>query len=315
MRILVTGATGFVGRHLLRELRQAYPGATLVGLARRRPVSPLPSEARFLAADLVDPEQARAAVREAAPDQVYHLAGEASGAGQDHEAIRRTNVGGTEALLDALEAGSGPVAVLLASTGYVYGPCREEAPATEDDPLDPRGAYAESKAAMEAMAVGRPEGRVRVVVARAFNHTGPGQTDRFAVPAFARQIAELAGSAREETDERALEVGNLDARRDFTDVRDVVRAYRLVLAAGGRGECFNVCSGRAVAMSEILDLLQRLAGTDFRARRDPSRERPLDVPVNVGSPRKLEERTGWRREFDLDATLSDVLAEWRMHRT
>jgi GDP-4-dehydro-6-deoxy-D-mannose reductase len=306
MRVLVTGATGFAGRHLLRELQAATPGIRLFGLGRCLPPVPAPADVTFLAADIGSPGAVAAAVREAAPDQVYHLAGYASGAGGDPEGIFAANVRGTENLLNALEARSEPAALLLASTGYVYGPCSEVRPAVEEDSVAPRGAYAESKAAMEERLRARPAGCVRVVVARAFNHTGPGQSDAYAVPAFARQLAEIAAGRREPV----LRVGNLESRRDFADVRDVVRAYRLIMAAGRHGECFNVCTGRAVSLREILETLQAIAGTAFSTHIDGNRQRASDVPVNVGSPRKLEARAGWRREYNLAATLADVLADW-----
>jgi GDP-4-dehydro-6-deoxy-D-mannose reductase len=307
MRVLVTGAAGFAGRHLLRELRGAVPDARLFGLVRRTPDGTLPPEVTVLQGDLCHATDIAAVVRDAAPDQVYHLAGFASGAGGDREAIFRANVQATENLMDALEARGQPVALLVASTGYVYGPCNEAQPATEEDPLAPRGAYAESKAAMEERLRARPPGCVRVVVARAFNHTGPGQSAAYAVPAFARQLAGIAAGRRPP----ALEVGNLESRRDFTDVRDVVRAYRLILSQGQHGECFNVCSGWAVPLRVVLEMLQSIAGTTVPVHPDPARQRASEIPVNVGSPRKLEERLGWRREYCLEATLADVLADWR----
>jgi GDP-4-dehydro-6-deoxy-D-mannose reductase len=307
MRVLVTGVAGFAGRHLLRELRSAAPNALLFGFVRRAPDENLPPEVKVLLGDLCHASDVAWAVRDAAPDHVYHLAGYASGAGGERDAIFRANVEGTENLLEALEARGQPAALLVASTGYVYGPCDEARPAGEEDPPDPRGAYAESKAAMEERLRDRPPGCVRVVVARAFNHTGPGQSDAYAVPAFARQLAEIAAGRRLPV----LEVGNLESRRDFTDVRDVVRAYRLVLSSGLHGECFNVCSGRAVSLHEVLERLQAVAGTAVPVQADPARQRAADVPVNLGSPRKLEERLGWRREYCLEATLADVFADWR----
>jgi GDP-4-dehydro-6-deoxy-D-mannose reductase len=306
MRVLVTGAAGFAGWHLLRELRAAAPEAQLFGFVRRTLQGGLPPDVTVLQGDLCHASDIAAAVRDAAPDHVYHLAGYASGAGGDRDAIFQANVQGTENLFDALEARGQPAALLVASTGYVYGPCDEARPATEEDPLDPRGAYAESKAAMEERLRDRPAGGVRVVVARAFNHTGPGQSDAYAVPAFARQLAEIAAGRRPPV----LEVGNLESRRDFTDVRDVVRAYRLILAHGQHGERFNICSGHARSLRELLERLQAVAGTSVPIRADPARQRASDVPVNVGSPRKLEERLGWRRAYCPETTLADVLADW-----
>jgi GDP-4-dehydro-6-deoxy-D-mannose reductase len=304
----MTGATGFVGRHLLQALRAADPGADLFGLVRHEPAGGLPAGAVSLLADLEDPRSLREALLRAAPERIFHLAGHAFAGGGEREAIFRANVSSTRCLLGALREWGQPVAVLLASSGSVYGRCDSGRPAREEDPLAPIGDYAESKAAMEALLEEAPAtSSLRVVVTRAFNHIGPGQGDSYVVPAFARQIAEIEAGRRP----AQIEVGYLESRRDFTDVRDVVRAYRLALEAGEHKERFNVCSGEALSAGEILAQLLSLSPAAADVRPDPARQRASDLPVSVGSPRKLEERTGWRREWDLTTTLRDVLTEWR----
>jgi GDP-4-dehydro-6-deoxy-D-mannose reductase len=308
MRILVTGAAGFVGRHLLAEVRAANPEAQLFGIVRRPPEAPLPGGATPVPGELERPETLRDALRIATPDFVYHLAAHASAGGGDRAAIFRANVSGTGALLTALSEWGRPAALLLASTGYVYGRCDPARPAREEDPLAPIGDYAESKAAMEALLDSAPlPSTLRVVVARAFNHTGPGQTEQYVVPAFARQIARIEAGLQPPV----IAVGELESRRDFTDARDVARAYRLALDRGEHRERFNVCSGAAVSAREVLDRLLALSSATPEVRPDPNRRRASDLPVSVGSPRKLEDRTGWRRARALNETLQDVLAEWR----
>jgi GDP-4-dehydro-6-deoxy-D-mannose reductase len=309
MRVLVTGAAGFAGRHLLRELRAALPEARLFGLVRRTPATPLPATATPLEGDIEDPASLAEVVSAVAPERVFHLAAFASAGGGERAAIFRANVDGTRHLLDALAAWGGETALLLASSGYVYGRCDPDRPAREEDPPAPIGDYAASKAAMETLLEeSPPPAWVRVVVTRAFNHTGPGQTDRYVASAFARQIAEIeAGRCPP-----VIAVGDLESRRDFTDVRDVVRAYRLALDVGRPGERFNICSGEATAAGEILSQLLRLSSAIPEVRPDPARRRASDLPVSVGSPRKLEERAGWRRQYDLTTTLHDLLQEWRM---
>jgi GDP-4-dehydro-6-deoxy-D-mannose reductase len=313
MRVLVTGATGFVGRHLLRELSSSGPERPtgdpllLFALARRPTDLPLPPGVVFLQADLCRADETAAAVRESDPDAVYHLAGEASAGGGMRERIFAANVDASRNLCEALLGRGQPVALVAASTGYVYGACDEASPATEESPVAPRGDYAESKARMEEVLREFARGDLRVVIARPFNHTGPGQGDQYAVPAFARQIAEIESGEREPV----MQVGNLDSRRDFCDVRDVVRAYRLLMESGVGGESYNVCSGRAYSLQEIVQRLQTLARSPFETRLDPARQRPSDIPVNIGCPHKLEQLSGWRREYPLMATLGEVLDDWR----
>jgi GDP-4-dehydro-6-deoxy-D-mannose reductase len=195
---------------------------------------------------------------------------------------------------------------LIVSSAEVYGAVTEsELPITEGAPLKPTSPYAASKIAAEYLGVqahlayGLPVMRVRP-----FNHVGPGQSTHFAVPALASRIVAAKKSGAD-----WIPVGYLGARRDLTDVRDVVRAYRILMSNGSAGEVYNVCSGRAVSIDEVAHRLLELAGADLELRPDPSLVRPVDVPVLLGDPGKLEQQTGWRPEIDLDRTLSDVLAE------
>jgi GDP-4-dehydro-6-deoxy-D-mannose reductase len=309
MNVLVTGAGGFAGGHLLDHLRAEGDGGELFGLGRQPPEPPAPREGvRWLTVDLLDAEATLQAVQTARPSVLYHLAGFSSGAGGDRTHVYELNVQVTLNLLHAVGRLEQPIRVMLASTGHVYGFSPLGEPATEETPVRPKGVYAQSKAEMERRALAEPWGEgVEVVIARPFNHTGPRQQPGFAIPAFARQLAEIeAGLAPP-----VLSVGNLESWRDVCDVRDVVRGYRLLTAAAAHGETFNVSSGCAVQMSDVLDRLVALCRVPVTVEPDPERMRPVDIPVNYGSSRKLESRTGWRAEIALGQTLHDTFDWWR----
>ena len=278
--ILVTGADGFVGRHLLPQLGERAVASN---------------------ADVRDAVAVEAELRAVEPEAVVHLAA-LSSVGEswaDPVETWRVNVLGT---LNVLQAASPGTRVLVASTGEVYGNARE-LPASEDSPLGPVSPYGASKAAAElACAPARARGELEIVVTRAFNTEGPGRDERFAVGSWARQIAEL-----EQADGGTLLVGDLSAERDIVDVRDASRAYELLLDSEVAADTYNVASGRAVGMQHVLDLLLGLARCEIRVEGDPERMRPVDIPVLCGNPAKLETATGWKAEIPLEQTLSDTL--------
>jgi len=294
VRSLVTGANGFVGTWLTAHLRQR--GDDVVGIDHE--------------VDITDGAALRAAVVAAAPEAIYHLAALAH-VGEswiNPDAVLQVNAVGTLHLLDAARACPSPPRVLLTSSSEVYGWVGEEQlPVTEETALAPVTPYAASKVAAEYLGVqahlahGLP-----VIRVRPFNHVGPGQSSTFVVPALAARIVE---AARARTP--SIPVGNLEARRDLTDVRDIVRAYRLLIESGTPGEVYNVCSGRDVAISEVADRLLHLAGAELKLTPDPELMRPVDVPVVRGDPAKLRAATGWEPQLDLDTTLSDVLQQWQ----
>lgn len=281
MRVVVTGPAGFVGGHLRAELGEAF----------------VPYEA-----DVLDVDALRKAVRVA--DAVVHLAAQSSVGASWQDAMEswRVNVDGTVAVLEAVRAERPTARLLFASTCEVYGNA-SRIPTTEDERIAPISPYAASKAAAELACL---FSGLDVVVARATNHEGPGRDDRFAVGSWTRQIARLEAEGG-----GTLLVGDLAAERDILDVRDVSRAYRLLLDPSVPAGTYNVASGQTVRMAEIVDLLVGLARVPVRVERDESRVRPADIPRLAGDASKLRAATGWEPEIPLEQTLADTLAAAR----
>jgi GDP-4-dehydro-6-deoxy-D-mannose reductase len=304
VRVLVTGASGFVGGHLLDALRTAgHDPVAAGGPHDATPFTPL---------DVLDPGAVRLAVDAAEPDAIVHLAGQAFVPESIGDPLRTlaVNAGGTAHLLEAARAYrervQRPLRVLIVSSAEVYGVHRpERMPLDETAATRPANPYAASKVATEAYALSWNRAyALDVVVARPFNHIGPGQDARFVVASFARQLAEIGAGGP-----MLMRVGNLEARRDFLDVRDVVAAYAALLANGRAGEVYNVCSGRPVAIREVLRQLITIARVPVEIRDDPERMRPSDLPVLIGDAAKLRAETDWEPHYTLAATLRDVYAD------
>lgn len=293
MRALITGGKGFVGAWLADHLRRSGDEVIAIDIET----------------DITDQAALDPVVAAAAPDAVYHLAARTH-VGESWKVpaeVLAVNVLGTAAVLAASRQVPGDPRVLVVSSAEIYGSVRpEQLPLDEGAPVAPVTPYAASKAAAEQVALQAWRGYQQpVVVVRPFNHVGPGQAPTFAVSALARRIVEARRSGA-----RTLAVGTLSTRRDFTDVRDVVQAYRLLVEHGEPGAVYNVCSGHDVAVSEVASRLLELAGTDLELVTDPELVRPVDVPVLRGDPALLEGATGWKPAIPLDDTLRDVLDYW-----
>jgi GDP-4-dehydro-6-deoxy-D-mannose reductase len=314
VRLLVTGAGGFVGGHLVELVRREAPGTSLHGvvLPHGSLAWSASQGARIHEADLDDPAAAAAVVEQVRPDAIVHLAGQSSvhQSWLDPGGTLRTNVLGVVHLLDAARRAALRPAVLVVGSAEEYGPVGEaELPIRETAPLRPASPYAVSKVAQGAMALlYGPAGGMRVVLTRTFHHTGPGRGEAFAESSFARQIAEIEAGLRPPV----IEVGNLEAVRDFSDVRDVVRAYLLLVEKGEPGEAYNVCSGRGRSIRDVLDLLLARSSAQVEVRVDRERLRPADVPAQVGDPARLRAATGWEPRIPFEETLADLLADWRV---
>jgi GDP-4-dehydro-6-deoxy-D-mannose reductase len=312
--ILVTGAAGFAGSHLLDLIK--HDGQPIAGwfLHGHHPLD-VSSGWRtsfegvdWRAVDLTNREDVRAAIAESRPAEVYHLAGAANqGNSWDRtEESLRANALGTLHLLDALRRERVDARVLVIGSAAVYRPIDE--PYGEESPVAPTSPYGVSKLAQEMTAFQSFSlyGQ-RVMVSRSFNHIGPRQSADFVASSFARQIAMIeAGQA-----EPVILVGNLEARRDLADVRDTVRAYRALMQRGEPGRAYNVCSGEAHAIRELLDGLLAHSTVKVDVRVDPSRLRPVDQPLLVGRLDRIRRETGWQPEIGWSRTLADLLDDWR----
>lgn len=302
--ILVTGATGFAGSHLLDRLPRDTP---LTAWARPRGRAPQPRPGvEWQAVDLLDRRAVARAIAALTPTIVYHLAGAphvGSSFGNPAQPLA-INAVATHYLLDALETHAPAARIVVVTSAMIYRPSRD--PLTETSPTVPSSPYGLSKLAQDRLASLAAGGGLDARIARPFNHTGPRQDASFAIPGFAEQIARIeAGLA-----EPLLRVGNLDAERDITDVRDVVDGYVTIAARGEAGAACNVCSGRAWRIGDLLEMMLARAKRPIRVEVDQARLRPIELPRLVGDNTRLR-ALGWSPRIPIDTTLDDVLEYWR----
>jgi GDP-4-dehydro-6-deoxy-D-mannose reductase len=301
---LVTGAAGFAGSHLLDLL--VAQGREVVGWHRPGTVPQPRNGVRWRGVELLDGAVVRQAVAADRPDRVFHCAGVAhvGDAWERSVDALTTNVRGTHLLLDALARSNPDARVLITSSALVYAPSAEAI--RESDPLKPNSPYGVSKLAQEMVGVGATDGP-RVWIARPFNHFGPRQAASFVSAGFAWQVAEIEAGRRAPE----IRVGNLEARRDLTDVRDTVRAYDSILERGTAERPYNVCSNRALQVQGVLDALLSRARVPIKVVVDPARYRPNDTPIVLGDHQRITDELGWAPAIPLDQTLDDLLAYWR----
>jgi len=306
---MITGARGFVGMHLVNDLERETAW-DIIGLARE--YGQLGLRTRVLACDLNDRDLVRRVIARHIPDVIIHLAAQTyvPRSFADPAETILNNIAGELNLLEAvLKSGRRPI-ILVVGSSEVYGSVqRDELPIREDAPFRPANPYAVSKIAQDMLAFqysfshGLP-----IVRFRPFNHIGPGQSERFVVSGFARQIAQAElGQV-----EPVVLVGNLDAARDFLDVRDVVRAYRLAIDSANPGEVYNLASGIARPIADLLSLLIDMATIDITVRHDPARLRPSETPVVRGDATRFRNATGWEPRISIEQSLRDTLDDWRI---
>jgi GDP-4-dehydro-6-deoxy-D-mannose reductase len=311
MKILITGVTGFVGRHLVDHLQTAVPEADIWGLVWDEDPAQIPAAVHQLTGDLTLPSSLARSLEQVRPDVVLHLAGATSVASSWQQPDRsfQVNAIGTLNLLEALRSLDLEPTVVVATSAEIYGAVgAENQPIREDSPLNPISPYATSKAAQDLIAAQYHRGfNLPTVRLRLFPHTGPGRPPQFAASGFARQIARIERGL----DPPVMAVGNLDPVRDFTDVRDIARAYWAAAVRGRPGEAYNVGSGRGVSIREVLDQLIARSEVAIETRVDPLRLRPADIACLVADTTRFVADTGWKPEIPLERTLGDLLDWWR----
>lgn len=303
---LVTGAAGFAGSHLLDELLRTNPSVAAWASPRGRLPGPADSRVHWSAVDLLDPEAVARAIADLRPAAVYHCAGvpHVAESWGNPRRVLEVNVMGTHHVLEALLRAGHRCPVLVTGSALIYHPAA--APLTEDHPIGPSSPYGVSKLAQEMLAARAP-GLLPVYLARPFNHAGPRQSPDFVTSSFAKQIAEIEAGLSEPV----LRVGNLTARRDITDVRDTVRAYRLIVERGVPRRPYNVCAGQAYRISDLLETLLGLSRVRVTLEEDPTRMRPSDIPTVLGDRSRIGAEIGWQPELPIERTLADLLDYWR----
>lgn len=307
LKVLVTGATGFVGRHLGRLLGQE--GLEVHGTCF--PDRPCPGDKHLYHIDLRSAGATDGVLERVRPDWVIHLAA-VSNVRKSWD-IRgetlETNLLGTSNLLEAVRRFAPQARVLFASSSDVYGaPAEAEKPLREDDPTRAVNPYAYTKLAGEMLCRFYVDvEKLDILIVRPFPHTGPGQTADFVFSDWASQVVRI----EQGRGEPVLRVGNLAVRRDYSDVRDVVRAYLLLMRKGRAGEVYNVCSGRAISLREVLSSLLAFSTRAVRIETDPAKLRKTDIPFLAGDGTKIKRETGWAADIPLDTTLRDLIEDWR----
>ncbi|MCD6225529.1 GDP-mannose 4,6-dehydratase [bacterium] len=312
-RAFITGITGFAGSHLAELLLKE--GVEVHGLCRWRSrtenIEHIKNKLHLIEGDLLDLNSLQRAMMDVRPDYVFHLAAQSfvPASWTSPAATFEINVVGSCNLFEAIRAAKIDPIIQIACSSEEYGLVKkDEVPIKETNPLRPLSPYGVSKLAMDFMGYQYFQSYgMRIIRTRAFNHTGPRRGEVFVCSSFAKQIAEIEAGIKKPI----LLVGNLEAIRDFTDVRDMVKAYWLAVLKGKPGEVYNIASGRGVKISWVLDKLLSFSKVKITVKKDPARMRPSDVPILIGEAKKFRKQTGWEPKIKLEQTLKDILNYWR----
>lgn len=308
-KALIIGAAGFVGNYLIDHIQKDCIWSIIVTKMPHEKIEKNGVDVRNL--DIMDKQSVGDLLNEIRPDYIFHLAAQSSVAlsWKNPGLTVDVNIKGSLNVLDAIRELDYKPRVLLIGSGEEYGYVKpSEVPVNEDNVLRPGNIYAATKACQNMLGkIYSQAYGMDIMMVRAFNHVGPNQAPLFVVSDFCKQVAEIEKGLHEPV----MRVGNLSARRDFSDVRDVVRAYTLLMEHGQAGENYNVGSGKAIAIQEILDMILSFAKTSITVEVDPARLRPVDVPVIGADVTKLEACTGWKREIELERTIEETLEYWR----
>lgn len=313
-QVLITGITGFAGSHLA-ELLLDQGNYKVWGTARPRSktdnIEKIKDHIHLEDADLVDSHSLYAIVKKIKPDYIFHLAAQSfvPTSWASPAATLEVNIIGSANLFEAVRESGIDSTIQIACSSEEYGLVRpDELPIKEDNPLRPQSPYAVSKLAMDYLGYQYfCSYNMKIIRTRGFNHTGPRRGESFVTSNFAKQIALI----EKKKQPPVIQVGNLEASRDWTDVRDIVRGYLLAVLKGEPGNVYNICSGRAVKVKKVLDILLNLAKMKVTIKQDPARMRPSDVPILVGDYSKFARSCGWKPEIPFEKTLSDLLDYWR----
>jgi GDP-4-dehydro-6-deoxy-D-mannose reductase len=316
LRVLITGITGFAGSHLAEYILSEHPGVEVYGTQRWRSrtenIRGIESKIQLLECDLRDQSSVTGLIERVRPDRIFHLAAQSfvpSSWNAPAESLT-TNILGQLNLFEAVRAAGIDPWIQIACSSEEYGLVHEdELPIRETNPLRPLSPYAVSKVGQDYLGYQYFKSfGTKVVRTRGFNHDGPRRGDVFVSSNFAKQLAAIEKGRKP----AVIHVGNLEARRDFTDVRDIVRGYWLALDGGCEpGEAYNICTGKDYSIQQVLDELIRMSGLEVEVREDPERLRPSDVPVLLGDSSKFRKATGWEPKIPYERTLRDMLDYWR----
>lgn len=315
MRVLITGISGFAGSFLadlLLAQKKTQPDLEVWGVSQSSETHPVVSaQLNLMRGDLTDPRFTANLLSKVSPDCIYHLAAQAFVpiSWQDPWATLENNIRAQTNILHAAVQNRARARILIVASQEEYGRVTPaDLPLNEDTPLRPDSPYGVSKIAQDYMGLQYfISNQLHTVRVRPFNHIGPRQNERFVAANFAKQVAEIEAGSREPK----LCVGNLDAQRDFTDVRDMVRGYVLALERGVAGEVYNIGSGKPRAIKELVETYQQLARVPFEIEFDPQRMRPSDTPISYCDATKFKRATGWENEIPFEQTLADTLDYWR----